>query len=239
MAKKKSKRKSRAIVIGHLERVSRGIFDKYQKQITDIIKGHHGVYALYRDNKLYYIGQAGNLRNRIKHHLKDKHSSSWNYFSLYVFRNESHIRELEALLLRIAYPKGNKQRGKLKQSKDLKPILKRQVKKEQDKERDDLFKTRKPSAKKKKKSKKKTATKTDRPLKGVFPTGKVLYGTYKGKNYKAWVNGSGTIKYDGQYYDSPSTVGAIVRGGKATNGWRFWKYKNKSGELVCISELRK
>jgi len=134
------KKKSKTVVIGHLEKVSRGIFDKYQKQIAKMIKGRHGVYALYRHNKLYYIGLAGNLRNRIKTHLKDKHGSSWNYFSLYIFKSESHIRELEALLLRIAYPEGNRQRGKLKGSNDLQPILKQQVKDQQIKELEDLFK---------------------------------------------------------------------------------------------------
>ena len=29
---------------------------------------------------------------------------------------------------------------------------------------------------------------------------------------------NGRIKYGGQFYDSPSTVGSVVRGGKATNG---------------------
>jgi len=241
MAKaKKKERKSKAIVIGHLEKVSRGIFDKYQKQITGMIKGHHGVYALYRRNNLYYIGLANNLKNRIKTHLKDKHGTSWSHFSLYIFKKDNHIRELEALLLRIAYPEGNKQRGKLKGSKDLKPILKQQVKKQQTQELDDLFKGHKLAGKKKAKRKqKRVAAKTYRPLKGLLGGGKRLYANYKGTMYKAWVFNNGRIKYDGKIYDSPSTVGSVVRGGKATNGWRFWKYKNKSGELVYLSELRK
>jgi len=78
-----------------------------------------------------------------------------------------------------------------------------------------------------------------RPLKDLLGGGKRLYANYKGKMYKAWVFNNGRIKYDGKIYDRPSTVGSVVRGGKATNGWRFWKYKNKSGELVYLSELRK
>ena len=237
--KSRVKRKPRAVVIGHLERVSRRIFDKYQRQITDMIRGRHGVYALYRHNKLYYIGLAGNLRNRIKTHLKDKHGSSWNYFSLYVFKSESHIRELEALLLRIAYPEGNRQRGKLRGSKDLQPILKQQVKAQQSQELNDLFRLHRPPARNSHKAKKRSTSKADRPLKGIFPTGKMIYCKYKGKPAKAWVCSNGRIKYNGQYYDHPSTVGKAVRGGKSTNGWRLWKYKNKSGELVHISELRK
>jgi len=106
MRKKEGKRRARPIVVGHVEKVSRHIFGTYKKQITSMIKGHHGVYALYRGNTLYYIGLATNLRNRINTHLKDKHSKSWTHFSLYIFKRQNYIRELEALLLRIAYPKG-------------------------------------------------------------------------------------------------------------------------------------
>lgn len=119
MSKKQAKRGSRPIVVGHLEKVGRGVFSRFQKQITECVKGSFGVYALYRRDKLYYIGLASNLKSRIRGHLKDKHGKSWTHFSLYVFRRESHIRELESLLLRIAYPEGNLQRGKLKGSLNL------------------------------------------------------------------------------------------------------------------------
>lgn len=236
--KKKSERTSRPIVIGQLEKVSRGIFDKYQRQITDMIKGHHGVYALYRKETLYYIGLATNLRNRIRSHLKDRHGGSWTHFSLYVFRGEGHIRELEALLLRIAYPKGNRIRGKLKGSKDFTPALKRQLRALQSLEMVELFRSYKIQTEKGHKVKKSRKPKADRPLRGVFPKGKMIYRKYKGKLYKAWVRGNGRVKYEGLYYDSPSTAGSVARGGKSTNGWRFWMYKNKSGDLVPISELR-
>ncbi|MFC1794656.1 hypothetical protein ACFL3Q_13830 [Planctomycetota bacterium] len=159
-----------------------------------------------------------------------------------MIRKEDHIREVEALLVRIAGPAGNSQKGRLKKSLNLLPKLKREVKKKQDVERTKLFEQRLVGKRKSVKRKPKTrrvTKKADRPLKGFFPTGKMIYRKYKGKMYKAWVYNNGRIKYDGQIYDSPSAVGGIVRGGKATNGWRFWKYKNKSGELVYLSELRK
>lgn len=241
--KKKAKRKSRPIVTGHIEKVGRGIFDKYQKQITDMIKGHQGIYSLYKKDKLYYVGLASNLKRRIKQHLNDKHGNSWTHFSLYIFKKDDHIRELEALLIRIAYPEGNRQKGKLKGSIDLRPILRQKVKAEQSNELDDLFqghRTTKAKTKKKTATKKKSSgKKKDCPLRGVFKTGKVIYVTYKGKDYKAWVFGNGRIKYNGQIYDAPSAAGAAVRSGKSTNGWSFWKYKNKNGNLVKLAELRK
>jgi len=241
--KRKKKRGVRSIIQGHLEKVGSGVFERYQNVITSLVSGNQGVYALYRRQKLYYIGLASDLRGRIKHHLKDKHKGKWDRFSLYIIRKEDHVREVESLLMRIAGPAGNSQKGRLKKSLNLLPKLKSEVKRKQDEERIKLFEER-IGIRKKKSSKKKTKTrkftkKVERPLKGFFPTGKMLYRKYKGKNYKAWVNGNGTIKYNGKLYDSPSNVGSLARGGKSTNGWRFWKYKNESGELVPLSELRK
>jgi len=241
--KRKKKRGTRSIIQGHLERVGSAVFERYQEEITNLIAGNQGVYALYRRHKLYYIGLANNLKGRIKHHLKDKHRGKWDRFSLYEIRKEDHIREVEALLVRIAGPEGNSQKGRLKKSLNLRYKLNREIKKKQDEERKKLLEER-TGGKKKLAAKKRTKTravskKGTRPLEGFFPTGKMIYRKYKGKDYKAWISGNGKIKYNGKWYDSPSVVGSVVRGGKSTNGWRFWKYKNKSGELVYLSELTK
>jgi len=245
MAKKKTSRKSRSIIIGHLERINSKVFDQYRKQITDIIKGNNGVYALYRRDKLYYIGLATDFKKRIHHHLKDRHKGKWNYFSLYIIRKSDHIREIEALLLRIADPTGNYQKGKLKSSKNLGPKLKHLLTEDFKNFLDEMFGDQKKYAKQKtikKIAKKKTKStihrSADRPLKGLFPTGKVIYATYKGKDFKAWVRSNGSIRYDGTYYATPSGAGKAARK-KETDGWRFWKYKDKSGNLVKIDALRK
>ena len=103
MARKK-KRGTRAIIQGHLERINSHVFDSYRDQITELIGRNHGVYVLYRKNKLYYIGLAIDLKGRIKNHLKDRHKGKWDHFSLYIIRKEDHIREVESLLVRIAEP---------------------------------------------------------------------------------------------------------------------------------------
>ena len=123
--KKQVRRGSRPIVVGHLEKISSKVFDRYRKQITDMIRGNYGVYSLYRRDKLYYIGLATDFRRRINQHLKDRHKGKWNYFSLYLIRKIDNLREIEALLVRIGKPGGNKQKGKLKRSKNLRPRLKR------------------------------------------------------------------------------------------------------------------
>jgi len=243
MAKvKKQVRKTRPIFIEHLEKIDRVVFNEFHKQIADMIKDQRGLYALYRNDTLYYIGLASNLRNRIKNHLKDKHKNSWTHFSFYILRKVDHIRELEALLLRIAFPQGNSQKGKLKGSKNLYRSLDKKIKKHQEEKRKKILGRKRKitsTITKTKRKQKRVASKTYRPLKGLMGGGKMIYRKYKGKDYKAWISGNGKIKYNGKWYDSPSVVGRVVRGGKATNGWRFWRYKNKSGELVDLSELRK
>ena len=151
MAKKKRKVKhiTRSIIQGHLEKVSSTVFERYLNEITSLISGNQGVYALYRRQKLYYVGLASNLKWRIRHHLKDKHSGKWDRFSLYVIRKEDHIREVEALLVRIAGPAGNSQKVKLNKSLNLLPKLKREVKKKQQAERKKLFEERTGNKKKK------------------------------------------------------------------------------------------
>jgi len=177
MAKrKKSKRKSKSIVTGYLEKISSKVFDEYRKQITELIKGNYGVYALYRRNKLYYIGLAADLKGRIRTHLKDRHKGKWDHFSLYIIRKEDHIREVESLLARIAKPPGNKQTGKLGRSKNLLPFLKRMVTSKVKHDIELLFGKPKEIQKRKKRKVRKTKGRlAKRPLKGFFPTGKVLY----------------------------------------------------------------
>ena len=238
MAKKK-KNKTRAIVAGFIEKVNSQIFDGYQKEITDMIKGYQGLYALYKKDKLYYVGLARNLKSRIKHHLSNKHKGKWTHFSLYIIRKADHIKELESLLLRIAYPKGNSQKGKLKSSKNLLPILKRQVKRKIKIEYEDLFKGDRTAAKKIKKGIKNKNS--ERPLKGLLKNWQRIYCTYKGKDYKAMVKPNGIIEVfpSRERFDNPSMAGIAVTKKKTINGWKFWKYKDKTGKLVYIDRLRK
>lgn len=64
---------------------------------------------------------------RLGHHLRDKHGASWDRFSVYLTIGDSHLRELEALILRIVKPRGNTQKGKFAKSEDLKVRFGRDV----------------------------------------------------------------------------------------------------------------
>ncbi len=58
------------LVTQHLEWISSAFLETYQDIVKQYVKGRHGVYALYRGTDLYYVGLAGDLRRRLKHHLR-------------------------------------------------------------------------------------------------------------------------------------------------------------------------
>jgi hypothetical protein len=104
----KGSKKAKGLVVHRLENVSRKAFSKYFDLITDLVESSPGVYALYDDTELYYVGKSTDLKRRVRAHLKDRHLASWTHFSLYLVRKEAHIHEIESLLIRIANPKGNR-----------------------------------------------------------------------------------------------------------------------------------
>ena len=70
--------KQTTLVCQHLERISRKALEVHQDIVRDYVRKRHGVYALYRKDRLYYVGLARNLRNRLHAHLRDRHGKSWD-----------------------------------------------------------------------------------------------------------------------------------------------------------------
>jgi hypothetical protein len=50
------------LVSQYLEQISSEVFDDYQQLLRQYVRNRHGVYALYRREKLYYVGLAKDLR---------------------------------------------------------------------------------------------------------------------------------------------------------------------------------
>jgi predicted GIY-YIG superfamily endonuclease len=121
----------RTLVVKKLEGVSKQIFRSFYKQVTELIGNSHGIYALYDENELYYIGKSTDLKNRVKQHLKDRHLASWTHFSLYLVRNADHISEIESLIIRVANPKGNRKKYKADKGMSLLKQLQSMVKQRQ------------------------------------------------------------------------------------------------------------
>jgi len=238
--KKKQSRKSRALVLGYLERVSSKIFSDFPQELTDLVGRSHGVYALYKGKRLYYVGLASNLRGRLKQHLRDKHAGKWDKFSVYLVRKADHIKELETLIMRVANPAGNTATGRLPRAENFKADLLKRIKEKQEHQLYALIGARVHGRKKKGIRGRKTVDKkyTGHPtLSPYIKSGFRIRGEYKGQTYRAIVNRSGSIRYNGQLYNSPSMAGKAARG-RNTNGWTFWKFKNAEGEWITLDQLR-
>ncbi len=240
MAKKKA-RKSRKLVAGYLERISSRVFSDFQTALKKLVGGQHGLYALYKGNRLYYVGLATNLKSRINQHLRDKHASKWDRFSLYLVRKADHIKELESLVMRIADPKGNTAKGRLKHAQNLNQVLRRLVKADQDEVIIDIFepKVRESRESKRISNRQERVEGNRKPtLFGLIKKTTALQVNYKGVIYAAKVRRSGRIFIDGKAYNSPSTAAKGLTG-KSIDGWHFWKFKNKEGNWVKLDVLRK
>jgi len=234
---KKGRRQS--LVSQYLENVSRKALEEYQDVVRNYVRGRHGIYVLYRRDRLYYVGLASNLRNRLKAHLKDRHGASWDRFSVYLTIQDGHIRELESLALRILKPVGNRVGGKFARAENLRTRLAREIR---ELERGRLREIMGIPARFK-------------PLNAVRKAGKVagapvlakyantparLRRRYKGKLLTARVRPDGSIRFAGEVFNSPSLAGRAAIGGKrAVNGWVFWSYERAPGDWVRLDELRK
>lgn len=235
MARKpRGESKSGQLVLGYLERVSSNVFSDFPDQLAGLVGRRHGIYALYRGDQLYYVGLAGNLRGRIKRHLRDRHAEKWDKFSLYLVRQADHIRELESLILRVANPQGNVTAGRLAAS-DLKAQLKEEIKREQVRRLRRLLGTKKRGATRRTLQPQKAG---QAALAARAKTWFKIRGSRTGKTYEAIVRSDGTIKFKGAIYSSPSGAGKAATG-KTTNGWRLWRFQNEKGEWVKLDVLRK
>ncbi len=247
--KSRSKRRATHLVQGHLERISSRAFDDYREVITKFIGRSHGVYALYKDDRLYYVGLASNLRGRIKGHLKDRHAQRWDRFSLYLVGNSDHLKELESLVLHIASPRGNIQAGKLPGSRHMVRELERLVREHERRQRERLLYGersmraggKRPDRARSQRKRKAASRDSDKhiPLKGKLRPNQRLRAVYKGRTYSAWVRPSGRIYIKGKdLFETPSAAAvSVVK--RPMNGWWLWHFRNKKGEWVRLKSLQK
>ena len=227
--------KGKRLVTQHLEGISWRILEEYPVAIKELIRRQSGVYALYRREKLYYVGLASNLMGRLKSHLRDRHNGAWDRFSVYLTVRDEHIKELESLILRITNPVGNKQSGMFVKSENLYSTLNRKITAHDADKRAVLLGGR--VAKRRQRTKAKKA-KGKGALKGLINRRKILKAWKDGYEYTASLRLDGTIQYDGEKYESPNSAAKAAMG-RPANGWRFWKYKNEQKEWVSLSTLKK
>ncbi len=225
------------LVCQHLENISRHALEQYQDIIREYVRRRQGVYALYRRGKLYYVGLAINLRSRLASHLKDRHGDSWDRFSVYLTIGDSHLRELESLILRIVKPSGNKIKGKFAKSEDIRRRFGRDVRARMNRELRDLLGKQiavepcKPTVKQTSGRKAMLAQYVDGPMR--------LRARFKGKVIIARVRRNGIVGVNGRTFTSPSLAAAFACGRRTCNGWVFWQYERAPGDWVLLDNLRK
>ena len=223
-------RKKAHLVVQHIEMMSRRILKNHQEVIREYVKGKRGVYALYRGDRLYYVGLASNLRSRLKAHVRDRHSDAWDRFSLYLTEGDEHLRELEALVLRITMPSGNRAKTKFARSQDLRRYFKRRIRDQYNEDLADLFK---PTLKEKAPEEGGREPGAAGLVRRLTP----LRMSYKGKRHRATLKPDGTVKFKGKVYNSPSGAARVLLK-RAVNGWDRWRYEATPGKWRRLGELR-
>lgn len=98
----------------------------FEEGLQKIMRGYAGVYALYKGERLYYVGLANDLYNRLRSHTKSKHKGKWDRFAIFRVRRVQLLKDIETLLLQVAEPPGNSVTGHLHRDADLTRVL-RQV----------------------------------------------------------------------------------------------------------------
>jgi hypothetical protein len=229
--KKKSKRSSRKfprgirLVNAHLEGVSVRTFQTHRAELKASLFQQHGIYALYRRGKLYYVGLAKNLFSRLFQHTHDRHERKWDRFSAYVTRREHQVKELESLALRIMVPQGNRVKGRLRGSADLAPDLVRTILNHHQYSLGELFGGKQAKKARRRASKWETGAGL---LKRINGRRRKLVGWLHGREYHAVLLRSGMIRVDDEEFETPLAA-ARAATGRPLNGWAFWRFRERRG----------
>lgn len=125
------KREKQGLLIkGALEKIPVEVIEDatFRKRLREIMKGWSGIYALYKDDKVYYVGKSINDFWRLwRHYQRDRHVGKWDKFSVFRFKTKN-LPALETLVLHISKPKGNKAIPRIPKDVELTKILKNEVK---------------------------------------------------------------------------------------------------------------
>lgn len=241
------------LVTEFIEKLSGEIFEaRYRQQFAELIRGHAGIYALYRGDSLYYVGLASDLMRRVDQHNTDHHRGKWDRFSVYLTGRDEHMKPLESLLLRVFRPPGNGQAGKLPGATDGKRALEAAMRRRDAEVRnaslyaEDAPRRRRatPAPVASTRGVARTRTAASTPTRAATPKAAAparalaMQAVHKQTRYTAVLNKDGSVRYDGHRYPSLSAAASAVTG-RPTNGWLFWRIRDDRGEWVVVNTLRK
>jgi hypothetical protein len=205
------------LVTQFLENISRAVLEEHPELADAFVKRRNGIYALYNKGELYYAGLTSDLHWRLKHHLKDRHRDSWDSFSVYLTIGDKHLRELESLLIRVACPPGNRQKGRFAGAENLEKRFERAIDRQHEAAKCRLL---------------------GRPVEEPVSADDSVHAThlcawYKGKRHDARLRRDGKIRHDRKVYSSLSAAASTICGHN-TNGRWFWHFERSPGDWVRI-----
>jgi len=124
-SKKSSKSAKGALIKGMSRKLPSDILGSpvFRQRLREIMKGNAGIYALYRKNRLYYVGLTRNLFGRINWHLRDRHAGRWDSFVIFRIKRVDYLKDIETLITRIVETPGNRQKGKVPRDADINRLL--------------------------------------------------------------------------------------------------------------------
>ncbi len=124
-----SKVKRGSLIHFALDGITRESFDVIKTELANLLKRRAGVYALYQNDKLVRVGLGTSIYWRLKGHAKSK-KLVWNSASLFIIgeKNLKYLRDLETAVVRIAKPKYNDQKGRVRDEHYLERVLRKSVK---------------------------------------------------------------------------------------------------------------
>ncbi len=114
-----------ALIKGMSKKLPSGMLGSpvFRERLKEIMKGNAGIYALYRKNRLYYVGLTRNLFGRINWHLRDRHAGRWDSFVIFRIKRVEYLKDVETLITRIVDTPGNRQKGKVPRDADINRLL--------------------------------------------------------------------------------------------------------------------
>ena len=103
-------------------------FEVISETIKDVMSKESGIYALYKKDKLYYVGRATDLHGRFNAHLRSKrHSGNWDNFSIFITKKPRFIADIEFAILQVTEPPGNKQIPRIPKHRKLQNQIKKTI----------------------------------------------------------------------------------------------------------------
>ena len=122
---RKTKTTKGALIKGMSKRLPYEILDDpvFKKGLRKIMRGYSGIYALYRKERLYYVGLTHDLFGRIKSHLDDRHSGRWDQFVIFRIKRVDYLKDIETLITHLVSIPGNRVKGKVPRDADITRIL--------------------------------------------------------------------------------------------------------------------